>query len=217
MVDAGYIPIAKFADLAGVSKQAIYKQVKNENSQIAPYVLREGKIIRIHKSALNDLYKVETTNSTETTPAESQISTETTPKVEIEQDILNQETTTENEEKQPFQPISTEENQPISTDYINFLKAQIEELKAEKAETEQRLNATIQEKDNIIKDQSAQLADLAQQIAGIANRALITTSQQQYLTAVEKKENIDSPADEVIIETSTEKKEKKSFWKRLFG
>ena len=36
-------------------------------------------------------------------------------------------------------------------------------------------------------------------------------------TMYEKKENIDSPADEVIIETSTEKKEKKSFWKRLFG
>ena len=43
MVDVGYISIAEFAEKAGVSKQAIYKQVNNENSQLAPYILREGK------------------------------------------------------------------------------------------------------------------------------------------------------------------------------
>ena len=92
--------------------------------------------------------------------------------------------------------------------------------KAEKTETERRLSATIQEKDAIIKEQSAQLAQLAQQVARIADKALITTSQQQYLTAMEKggSEDIppETPAEEPIVVEQTEEKPKKSFWSRLF-
>jgi predicted DNA-binding protein YlxM (UPF0122 family) len=36
MVEVEYLTIAEFAERAGVSKQAIYKQVNNENSQITP-------------------------------------------------------------------------------------------------------------------------------------------------------------------------------------
>lgn len=207
MIEVEYLSIAEFAEKVGVSKQAIYKQVNNENSQIAPYVLREGKRTLIKVSALSELYGVEADYSTFTTPKEGGEVEETT-----------QQTTKSNPENQPNNPISTPDFQPISTDYIEFLKAQVLELKAERAEIEHRLNATIQEKDSIIKEQSARLAELAQQVAEIANKALITTSQQQYLTAAEKIDKSEaSTAEAIPVDEQSIDKPKKSFWKRLFG
>jgi hypothetical protein len=127
--------------------------------------------------------------------------------------------------EQPDNPISTPNFQPISTDYIEFLKAQVADLKAEKDAVEKRLSATIAEKDTIIKDQSAQLAQLAQQIAQIADKALITTAQQQYLTARAGGEAVDlTPAEEVPVvpevpaeDAQTAPKKKKSWWGKIFG
>lgn len=207
MIEVEYLSIAEFAEKAGVSKQAIYKQVNNENSQITPYVLREGKRTLIKVSALSELYGVEADYSTFTTPKEGGEVEETTP-----------QTTQSNPENQPNNPTSTPNFQPISTDYIEFLKAQVSELKVEKAEVEHRLNTTIQEKDSIIKEQSARLAELAQQVAEIANKALITTSQQQYLTAAEKIDKTEaSTAEAIPVDEQSLDKPKKSFWKMLFG
>ena len=92
------------------------------------------------------------------------------------------------------------------------------DLKAEKEAVEMRLSATIAEKDSIIKDQSAQLARLAQQVAQIADKALITTAQQQYLTARAGGEAVDlSPAEDPPVVEQAEEKPKKGFWGRLFG
>ena len=218
MVEVEYLSIAEFAEKAGVSKQAIYKQVNNENSQIAPYLLREGKKTLIKVSALAELYKVEAEISTSTTPKEEENTTLSTPKEGIEVEATTQQTTQENEVNQPINPISTQENQPLSTDYIEFLKAQVAELKAEKAEVEKRLNDTIKEKDGIIKDQSAQLAELAKQVAQIADKALIATSQQQYLTSMEKGDRADTGTIEAIpVEEQTPEKPKKGFLRRFFG
>ena len=82
MVEVEYLSIAEFAEKAGVSKQAIYKQVGNENSQIAPYLLRDGKRTLIKVSALRELYKVDTENLTFTTPTEDAGQPEATPKGE---------------------------------------------------------------------------------------------------------------------------------------
>ena len=218
MVEVEYLSIAEFAEKAGVSKQAIYKQVGNENSQIAPYLLRDGKRTLIKVSALRELYKVDTDFSTITTPTEDAGQPEATPKGEIEVEETTPQTTADNPTQQPDNPFSTQENQPISTDYIVFLKAQVAELKAEKEAVEKRLNATIAEKDNIIKDQSAQLAQLAQQVAQIADKALITTAQQQYLTAKAGGDAVEiTPAGDAPIEEQTPEKKKKGFWGRLFG
>lgn len=218
MVEVGYLSIAEFAEKAKVSKQAIYKQVNNENSQIAPFVLREGKRTLIKVSALSELYGVDTTEATFTTPTEDKQSTFTTPTEGGEVEEATQGTTVDNPQEQPAPANSTAEVQPLSTDYIEFLKAQIAELKAEKADVEQRLNATIQEKDRIIKDQSAQLAQLAQQVAQIADKALIATSQQQYLTAMEKGDRADTGTIEAIpVEEQTSEKPKKGFLRRFFG
>ena len=218
MVEVGYLSIAEFAERAKVSKQAIYKQVNNENSQIAPFVLREGKRTLIKVSALSELYGVDTTEATFTTPTEDKQTTFTTQKEGEEVEETTQEPTTDNPQEQPAAAVSTAEVQPLSTDYIEFLKAQIAELKAEKADVEQRLNATIQEKDGIIKDQSAQLAQLAQQVAQIADKALIATSHQQYLTAMEKGDRADTGTIEAIpVEEQTPEKPKKGFLRRFFG
>ena len=209
-----YLTIAEFAEYAKVSKQAIYKQVSNENSQIAPYVLREGKRTLIKATALNELYGVDTTFLTFTTPSEVEES-------EIQPEPAGaevEEATPPDVENQPFNPEPTPKNQPVSTDYIEYLKGQVAELKAEKARTEERLNATIQEKDRIINSQSAQLAELAKQVAQIADRALIATSQQQVLTAMEKGERADTgTAEEQIVPIEPAVKPKKSFWSRFFG
>ena len=218
MVEVEYLSIAEFAEKAGVSKQAIYKQVGNENSQIAPYLLRDGKRTLIKVSALRELYKVDTEFSTITTPTEDAGQPEATPKGENKVEETTPQTTTDNPTEQPDNPISTQENQPISTDYIEFLKAQVAELKAEKDAVEKRLSATIAEKDSIIKDQSAQLAQLAQQVAQIADKALITTAQQQYLTAKAGGDTVETtPAEEVPAVEQTPEKKKKGFWGRHFG
>lgn len=215
MVD--FITIADFAEKAGVSKQAIYKQVNNENSQLAPYILRDGKKTLINVAALPALYKVEIENSTFSTATESKETTFTTKEGENSTQQTTQGVEEEKEEATQNQPISTQDNQPISTDYIAFLKAEIEGLKAEKAQTEQRLNDTIKEKDQIIKQQTEQLASLAQQVADIATKALITTSQQQYLTAAEKVDKQEPPAEEAIIKEVEPEAPKKGFWAKLFG
>jgi DNA-binding transcriptional MerR regulator len=218
MVEVEYLSISEFAELAGVSKQAIYKQVNNENSQIAPYLLRDGKRTLIKVSALSELYKVDITNLTFTTPAEDAGGAGSTPTGQPKVEETTPPTTADNPIDQPNNPNSTPDFQPISTDYIEYLKAQVADLKAEKEAVEMRLSATIAEKDSIIKDQSAQLARLAQQVAQIADKALITTAQQQYLTARAGGEAVDlSPAEDPPVVEQAEEKPKKGFWGRLFG
>lgn len=212
MTNIKYLSITEFAEKAGVSKQAIYKQISNAKSQLAPYVYRDGKPPLIEITALSKLYGVEIENST--------FSTDNQPFSTAQDENSTLESTRNQEKIQPVNPNSTRNNQPFSTDYIEFLKAQIEELKADRAEIEQRLTATIQEKDNIIKDQTAQLAQLAQQVAQIADKALLATSQQQYLTAMEKtnkaeiSDEITEDAEEAPKEEQQAKK-KKSFWSWL--
>lgn len=204
MIGANYISIAEFADRAGVSKQAIYKQVNNENSQIIPYIQRTGKKTLINELALTELYGVDIEKSTpKETPVLDKVE-ETTP-----------QTTPNNPKEQPIKPEPTPEIQPDTTQYIAFLMAQIQDLQTEKREAEQRLNATIEEKDRIIKEQSAQLAQLAQQMALIADKALIATSQQQYLTAIDKNEKQDKEPLEHDIKPVEPKK--KGFWAKWFS
>lgn len=214
-----YLSVAEFAEAAGVSKQAVYKQVNNENSQISPYILRDGKRTLIKATALNELYGVDTTYTTQSTHLTTQLNDEENENQPSPIETEVEETTPPDIENQPVNPETTQNNQPVSTDYIEFLKAEIAELKADKAEREQQFNNTIKEKDDIIKQQTEQLANLAQQIADIASKAIITTSQQQYLTAAEKmdkQEVVETTGNNQNIITET-KQEKKSIWQRLFG
>ena len=168
-----YLSISEFARLAMVSKQAIYKQISNEHSQLAPFVCQQGKRTLIKAEALKALYKVDLENSTLSTCEWLKIQPDSTDKI------------------QPFQP----KIQPDTEDYIAFLKAEIADLK----EQENRHAEALAEKDRIIQEQAKQLADLCQQVADIAQKALTTTAQQQYLMAYDRKAGEQKP-----IEAATE-------------
>lgn len=175
-----YLSISEFARLAMVSKQAIYKQIRNEHSQLAPFVCQQGKRTLIKAEALKALYKVDLENSTLST----QNST-----------LSTKDSTFSTCEWLKIQPDSTDKIQPDTEDYIAFLKAEIADLK----EQENRHAEALAEKDRIIQEQAKQLADLCQQVADIAQKALTTTAQQQYLMAYDRKAGEQKP-----IEAATE-------------
>ena len=175
-----YLSISEFARLAMVSKQAIYKQISNEHSQLAPFVCQQGKRTLIKAEALKALYKVDLENSTFST----QNST-----------LSTKDSTFSTCEGLKIQPDSTDKIQPDTEDYIAFLKAEIADLK----EQENRHAEALAEKDRIIQEQAKQLADLCQQVADIAQKALTTTAQQQYLMAYDRKAGEQKP-----IEAATE-------------
>ena len=171
-----YLSISEFARLAMVSKQAIYKQISNEHSQLAPFVCQQGKRTLIKAEALKALYKVDLENSTLST----QNST-----------LSTKDSTFSTCEWLKIQPDSTDKIQPDTEDYIAFLKAEIADLK----EQENRHAEALAEKDRIIQEQAKQLADLCQQVADIAQKALTTTAQQQYLMAYDRKAGEQKPID----------------------
>ena len=182
-----YLSISEFARLAMVSKQAIYKQISNEHSQLAPFVCQQGKRTLIKAEALKALYKVDLENSTLSTQ-NSTLSTKDSTFSTCEWLKIQPDST---DKIQPFQP----KIQPDTEDYIAFLKAEIADLK----EQENRHAEALAEKDRIIQEQAKQLADLCQQVADIAQKALTTTAQQQYLMAYDRKAGEQKP-----IEAATE-------------
>lgn len=185
-----YLSISEFARLAMVSKQAIYKQIRNEHSQLDPFVCQQGKRTLIKAEALKALYKVDLENSTLSTC-----------------------------EGLKIQPDSTDKIQPDTEDYIAFLKAEIADLK----EQENRHAEALAEKDRIIQEQAKQLADLCQQVADIAQKALTTTAQQQYLMAYDRKAGeqkpIEAAAEQSVADesqnTEQPEREHKGFFVRL--
>ena len=178
-----YLSISEFARLAMVSKQAIYKQIRNEHSQLAPFVCQQGKRTLIKAEALKALYKVDLENSTLSTQ-NSTLSTKDSTFSTCEWLKIQPDST---DKIQPCQP----KIQPDTEDYIAFLKAEIADLK----EQENRHAEALAEKDRIIQEQAKQLADLCQQVADIAQKALTTTAQQQYLMAYDRKAGEQKPID----------------------
>lgn len=194
-----------------VSKQAIYKQISNEHSQLAPFVCQQGKRTLIKAEALKALYKVDLENSTLSTQ-NSTLSTKDSTFSTCEGLKIQPDST---DKIQPCQP----KIQPDTEDYIAFLKAEIADLK----EQENRHAEALAEKDRIIQEQAKQLADLCQQVADIAQKALTTTAQQQYLMAYDRKSGEQKPieaakeqsvADE-SQNTEQPEREHKSFFARL--
>ena len=212
-----YLTISEFASLAGVSKQAVYKQASNKNSQLSPFVCQQGKRTLIKAEALKALYEVDLENSTLSTPnstPENGAGLNNQP-ISTASGLNNQPEATE--EKQPIQP----ENQPGTEDYIAFLKAEIVEMKDRQQEQENRHAEALAEKDRIIQEQAKQLADLCQQVADIAQKAITTTAQQQYLMAYDRKAVEQKPIEEATEqavadeEPQAEQQEHKGFFARL--
>lgn len=175
------LTVAEFAEMAGVSTQAIYRQTSNPNSRLAPYVVRQARKTMIDPAALQDFYGVE-------------------------------QPETQEQPSLPAQP--TQELASLTTDYVEFLKLELSKLQ----ERNKELNSIIESKDALIENQAAQLADLAREITDIAQKALTTTSQQQYLAAVDKGTKGELPTEPTETnQNQPNSTPKRTFWKRLFG
>lgn len=188
MEEIKYISVKEFAERAGVSTQAIYKQTQNTASRLQPYISRKGKHTYISVSALTEVYNVGIINQPTKTNQ-------------------NNDKTTFGVEKQPQeQPI---EEQPLSYvgEYIGYLKAENNQLHTiiNQLQTQiDNLTQTIQEKDRLLAEQNTQLAELTQSMLELSNRALTATTNQQHLSAMDKAiEEVAQPRKGII--------------KRLFG
>ncbi len=190
------LSIAQFAEAVGVSKQAIYKQVKNENSKLYPFIIFDGKTPMIKVEAVEALYHTNQPNST-------------------------QEVEKETEESQPIKPNSTQDfnpkstqevekvettNQPNSTQDFNqilaILTAQLAE-KDKQIEKLQEQNARQAEenrkKDEVIQEQLEKLNDFLENSQRLQ-------AQSNYLLLGDK------PEEQKTDTNITEPEEKKHGW-----
>lgn len=213
MNETNYFSVHQFAEIVGVSKQAIYKQIRNKNSRLFPYIIYEGKTPMVKGEAITEVYEKVYSGSQPSKPQSKPQSTlkvensqpckpeskpDSTPKVEKVDELVNPSQPQSKPESKPLETMV----QPSPTDYIDFLKKELEERKQE----EVRLNSIIQEKDQLIKEQSQQIALLAQQMAQIAT----ANTKERLLSSIGKNEV-------VYTDTNQEEKKKGGFWHWLFG
>lgn len=182
------LSIAQFAEAVGVSKQAIYKQVKNENSKLYPFIIFDGKTPLIKVEAVEALYHTNQPNST-------------------------QEVEREAEEIQPIQPNSTQDfnpnstqevekvesdNQPNSTQDFNqilaILTAQLAEKDKQIAKLQEQNARQAEEnskKDEVIQEQLIKMNELlrnAQQLQAQSNVLLLENKPEEEITETKSEE-----------------------------
>lgn len=192
----GYLPINLFAERIGKSKQSIYQRLNKEDNPLKQYTREVDGKIYISVEALSKVYKIETAQENESQPDFQPIQSD----FQGSQAENKPSQASEQPEIKPIQPEFQGEQstiQPPNADLVNFLMEQI----AQKDEREKRLNEIIAEKDKQLREQSAELAELAKQLANIANNALFTTAQTQYISAkstTEAPQTEEFPEDEII-------------------
>lgn len=200
------LSIAQFAEAVGVSKQAIYKQVKNENSKLYPFIIFDGKTPLIKVEAVEALYHTNQPNST-------------------------QEVEREAEENQPIQPSSTQGFNPNSTQEVEKVESDVQPnstqdfnqvlaiLTAQLAEKDKQI-AKLQEqnaqqaeenrkKDEVIKEQLIKMNELL-------TNAQTLQSQSNVLLLESKKEE-DKEQQIVCDDTIQTQQSKKKWWQNFFG
>ena len=62
-MDKDLLTIPEFAEAAGIKKQGIYQQIKNDNSKIAPFVVFQGEKAFIKREALKEVYGIKNNDS----------------------------------------------------------------------------------------------------------------------------------------------------------
>lgn len=168
----GYINVNQFAEKIGKSKQSIYKRLSKQDSDLKPYAKEVDGKVYIAERALQEVYGIaaepEQGSQPDIQPKQPDFQPEKQPAP------LDRQSGS-----QPGQPDFQPDSQPVNHDFIAFLREQL----AQKEERERQLNAIISEKDKQLKEQAAEIANLANKLAVIANNALLTTAQTQYITA----------------------------------
>lgn len=188
------LTIAEFAELVGVSKQALYKQAKSENSKLAPFIETQGKMLFIKASALKEVYGVECDVSTiqpTIQPKDESIKPISTP-------IQPQEVEEVEKVKPDNQPHSTP-IQPILEQVIAALQGQLEEKDRQISRLQEQAAeqaAEMREKDKIIQDQLTQMNEL------LRNSQMLQAQANKYLLAsTEPQDAAGEPQEVEVIET----------------
>ena len=172
-----YYTAQEFADLAGVSKQAVYQRVKKD---LAGYTVKRDGITLISAEALplvGGKGKVDQ-------PEQVKFIEE---KSEVEQAVVQDESELDKEVNKVERVKSSEDNK--------LLEYLIKE--------NSRLIQEIEKKDKLIAEKDAAIADFASRFASIAEKeqdisshALATAGQAQMLHAMSESESIEAPAEE---------------------
>lgn len=201
------LEIKEFAEKAGISRQSVYKAYNNPNSRLYPYVVSTPKGPRIKAQALVDIYDIpehlqETITDNVSHPKTTQETTQTA--------------TCQFTVESPKQPQSTPQDNQAGA-ILEVLTAQLQEKdkQIERLQLEaQALQQAGAEKDKLIREQMKLLSQAQELIRN--NQVLLaqgTTVSQTTATASEAVE--DNPPIEQ--DNVVQKKEKKSFFKWLFG
>lgn len=216
-----YLTVQEFAAAAGVSKQAIYKQM---NSRLAPYVQTIKGQRKIAAAALHEFYDtVEQPKQPEATENQQK------PTEKVENSTENQPNSTITK-----QPETTENQEPTSLEkrideLEKLLQKQIEEDRQEK----EFLKDQIRQKDKTIENLTENLK-IAQQLAAADKKKLLEIEQRQQekeqgIIVEDQAEGVINPAaaaadQEQGQDEQTEKKQKegeskglRAFFRRLFN
>ena len=188
------LSIAEFAELVGVSKQAIYKQAKSENSKLAPFIVSQGKMLFIKSAAVKEVYGVECDNST--------IQPAIQPKDESIKPISTPIQPAEVEKVKPDNQPNSTPIQPLLEQVIAALQGQLEEKDRQISRLQEQAAeqaAEMREKDKIIQDQLTQMNELlrnSQMLQAQANRYLLASTEPQDAAG--------EPQEVEVIETQGE-------------
>lgn len=175
-----YYTAQEFADLAGVSKQAVYQRVKRD---LAGYTVKRDGITLISAEALplvGGKGKVDQ-------PEQVKFIEE---KSEVEQVVVQDESKVEKEVKKDI-----EVEQVKSSEDSKLLEYLIKE-NARLVQELERKDKLIAEKDAAIADFASRFAAIAEKEQDISSRALATAGQAQMLHAMSESESIEAPTEE---------------------
>ena len=183
-----YYTAQEFADLAGVSKQAVYQRVKKD---LVAYTVKRDGITLISAEAL-PLVGVK---GKVDQPEQVKFAEE---KTEVEQAVIQEDGKLIQEVDKEVKKKSEVEQaeQPYASGDSKLLEYLIKE--------NARLIQELEKKDSLIAEKDAAIADFASRFASIAEKeqdisshALATAGQAQMLHAMSEADGIEAPAEEV--------------------
>lgn len=225
-----YYSVPEFAELAGVSKQAVYDRIKKD---LTGYTVKDGGKTMISADALPLVGNgVSSQSSGQVKIAESK-SSKVLEQVNqaLEQAVDSSEKPSESKEKSSESKVESSENQSsgqstksseskVDSDFLNYLIKENAWLIAES----ERKDSVIAEKDRELHTYyervmglTEQLASLAEREQDIASKALNTTGQAQLLHAMsgDQSDVLTIGKGNILPEETPPEKPKKSpWWKR---
>ena len=194
---SAFYAVQEFAELAGVSKQAVYERIKRD---LKGYTIKQSGRTMISREALQFVGNKE--ESSESSGLMFELEEESSQPEQLERSenqSLEQESQSINQQNQAINQVNQ------ANDLLEYLKKEVERLHGEI----DRLNRMIAEKDAKISEFAERFAGIAEKEQEISSNALRTTGQAQMLHAMsEQPDAIEAPQE-------PQKAEKKHPWWKM--